>query len=256
MGDLTMATARFLGRSVLVTGGGSGIGRATALAFAREGALVTLSDIDGDSGNAVVADIVAAGMTARFVHADAADESSVAAMIAEISATFGPLRHAFNNVGYMQPAALETMSRETWDQTLAGSVTSTFLALKHELPVMRANGGGTIVNTASIAGKMFDGSSPAYAVAKAGVVHLTHHASCIAAADNIRVNSVSPGMVATPAIDRMFTPERKAAYLAGRQAIERPVTPEEIAATVLFLSSDEAGMITGIDVEVNGGRRF
>lgn len=103
---------------------------------------------------------------------------------------------------------------------------------------------------------MYDGSSPAYAVAKAGVVQLTHLASCIAAADSIRVNSISPGMVATPAIGRMFSPERKAQYLAGRQAIERPVTPEEVAATVLFLSSDDAGMITGIDIEVNGGRRF
>lgn len=251
-----MMSERFIEHSVLVTGGGSGIGRATALAFAKEGALVTVADIEEQGGRQTVAEILAGGGRARFVRVDACDEEAVAGMIAGIMTSFGPLRHAFNNVGHMQPAALETMSREIWDLTLAGSVTSTFLALKHELPVMRRHGGGTIVNTASIAGKLFDGSSPAYAVAKAGVVHLTHHASCIAAADNIRVNSISPGMVATPAIERMFTPERKAQYLAGRQAIQRPVTPEEVAATVLFLSSEEAGMITGIDVEVNGGRRF
>jgi NAD(P)-dependent dehydrogenase (short-subunit alcohol dehydrogenase family) len=152
-------------------------------------------------------------------------------MIATICTTYPPLHHAFNNVGFMQSAQLGTMTREVWDWTLEGSLTSTFLAMKHELPIMRRNGGGTIVNRASIAGKLIDGNSPAYAAAKAGVVQLTRHASCIAAQRNIGINSVSPGMLETSAIAPMFPPARKATYLAARQANERTVKPEEIAAT-------------------------
>lgn len=246
---------RFLGRVILVMGGGSGIGRAAARAFADEGGLVAIADISELAGAATVAELNSRGCKAHFIQADACNESSVEAAISATCSVYGPPRHAFNNVGHMQPAGLETMTREIWDMTLAGSLTSTFLAMKHELPVMRENGGGTIVNMASIAGKMIDGSSPAYAVAKAGVIHLTRHASCVAASDNIRVNSVSPGMTETPALERMFSKERRAQYVTARQAIERTVKPQEIAATILFLSSDDAAMITGTDIEVNGGRR-
>src|SRR5579859_2475716 len=163
-----MSAQRFAGRSILVTGGASGIGRATALAFAAEGGKVTIGDLDAEGGAAVVAEIAAAGGTARYLRTDAADEADVAALVEQACAAHGPVRHAFNNVGLSRHGSLETMTRADWDWTLGVSLTSTFLAMKHEIPVMRAAGGGTIVNTASMSGKIFTAAaSPAYSAAKA-----------------------------------------------------------------------------------------
>jgi NAD(P)-dependent dehydrogenase (short-subunit alcohol dehydrogenase family) len=251
-----MTTQRFTGRSILVTGGGSGIGRATALAFAREGGKVTIADLDEAGGRAVAGEIAAEGGTALFVRTDATQEPDVEALIAAANATHGPVRHAFNNVGHSRGGSVETMTREDWDWTLAISVTSTWLAMKYEVPVMLANGGGTIVNTASMSGRIYTAAaSPAYSVAKAGVVHLSLYASAVYGAQGIRVNSVSPGLTATPVIAGMFTVEERNAIAGELQTIARAVDPAEIAAAVLFLSSDEAAMITGRDLEVSGGRR-
>lgn len=245
---------RFEGRSVLVTGGGSGIGEAAAHAFAAEGALVTIAELDPARGEAVRDAILAEGGTARFVPTDATDEASVQAMVEAACAAHGPVRHAFNNVGGSRLAALEEMSLADWNWTLQLSLTSVFLAMKHELPVMRANGGGTIVNTASMSGRIFTASAPAsYSAAKAGVIHLGHYASCAYAKDNIRVNSVLPGLTATPLVASMLTPEQQAHVAAEHQVIPRAVQPWEVAAAVLFLSSDEAAMITGRSLEVAGG---
>jgi NAD(P)-dependent dehydrogenase (short-subunit alcohol dehydrogenase family) len=251
-----MTTQRFTGRSILVTGGGSGIGRATALAFAREGGKVTIADLDEAGGRAVAGEIAAEGGTALFVRTDATQEPDVEALIAAANAAHGPVRHAFNNVGHSRGGSVETMTREDWDWTLAISVTSTWLAMKYEVPVMLANGGGTIVNTASMSGRIYTAAaSPAYSVAKAGVVHLSLYASAVYGAQGIRVNSVSPGLTATPVIAGMFTVEERNAIAGELQTIARAVDPAEIAAAVLFLSSDEAAMITGRDLEVSGGRR-
>lgn len=251
-----MSSRRFEKRSIIVTGGGSGIGEATARAFAAEGGCVTIAELDETRGAAVRDAIVADGGAAQFVATDATDEASVKAMIEAACAAFGPVRHAFNNVGFSRPGTLEDMSLEDWNWTLEISLTSVFLAMKHEIPVMKANGGGTIVNTASMSGKIFTPAAPpSYSAAKAGVVHLSHYASCAYAADNIRVNSVLPGLTATPAIKAMLTPEQQAAIASEHQLIHRSVLPSEIAAAVLFLSSDEAAMITGRELEVSGGRR-
>lgn len=251
-----MTAMRFSGRSIVVTGGGSGIGHATALAFAREGGCVTIADLDATHGAAVAAEIVDAGGTAQFVLTDATDEAQVAALLARASDSYGPVRHAFNNVGLSRPGSIETTTREDWDWTLQVSLTSTFLAMKHEVPMMLANGGGTIVNTASMSGKIFTPAAPpAYAAAKAGVVHLTYYTSCAYAGQGVRVNSVSPGLTATPLIAEMLSVEQQNEIAREAQAIARAVDPAEIAATVLFLSSDDAAMITGRDIEVSGGRR-
>lgn len=245
---------RFEGRSIIVTGAGSGIGEGTAHAFAAEGGLVTVAELDPAKGEAVRDAILAAGGTAQFVVTDATDEASVKAMVEAACAAHGPVRHAFNNVGAARLGDLETSSLEDWNWTVNISLTTTFLSMKYEIPVMKANGGGTIVNTASMAGRIYSSSAPpAYVAAKAGVIHLSQHASCVYAKDNIRVNSVLPGLTATPQIASMFTLEQQATIAAEHQMIHRAVQPSEIAAGVLFLSSDDAQMITGRGLEVAGG---
>lgn len=245
---------RFDGRSVIVTGAGSGIGEAAAHAFAAEGGQVTIAELDAAKGQAVADSIVAKGGVARFVQTDATDENSVRAMIEAACAAHGPVRHAFNNVGAARSGSLEGMSLDDWNWTVEISLTSTFLAMKHEIPVMKANGGGTIVNTASMSGRVFTPSAPpSYSAAKAGVIHLSQYASCAHAKDSIRVNSVLPGLTLTPQIASFFTPEQQQQVASEHQAIHRGIEPWEIAATVLFLSSDDAAMITGRGIEVAGG---
>lgn len=249
-----MARDRFDGRSILVTGAGSGIGEMAARAFAAEGGCVTIAEIDEGKGEAVRDAIRAAGGTAQFVRTDATDEASVKAAIAAACAAHGPVQHAFNNVGMSRLGTLEDLSLDDWNWTVTISLTSVFLAMKHEVPVLRARGGGTIVNTASMSGRIYTPSAPpSYSAAKAGVVHLSHYASCAHASDNIRVNSVLPGLTATPLIASMLTDEQQVEIASESQAIHRSVKPEEVAATVLFLSSDEASMITGRGIEVAGG---
>ncbi|SCW60716.1 NAD(P)-dependent dehydrogenase, short-chain alcohol dehydrogenase family [Sphingobium faniae] len=246
---------RFEGRSVFITGAGSGIGEATAHAFAREGAAVTIAELDPAKGKTVRDAIVAAGGTAQFIPTDATDEASVKAAVIAANEAHGPIRHAFNNIGMSRPGSIEEMSLEDWNWTVTISLTSAFLAMKYEIPVMKAHGGGTIVNTASMAARLYTPASPcSYSAAKAGVIQLSHHASCAYARDNIRVNSVLPGLTATPVIASMFTLEQQAEIAGENQVIRRAVDPREIADAVLFLSSDEATMITGRGIEVSGGR--
>ena len=247
----------FEGKVALVTGGASGIGEASVRAFAAEGATVAVADLSVDAGRALVEALRGQGATAEFYRVDATQEEQVADLMSQIAARFGRLDFAHNNVGAGRPSlTIESEDLENWDWTMDVCLKSAWLSMKHELPVMRAAGGGSIVNTASMAGVFCTPTaSPAYSAAKAGVIHLTRYAASAYAHEGIRVNSVSPGLTATPLIASMLTPEHQRAIASEHQLIARAVQPEEIAAAVIYLCSPGAAMVTGENLQVAGGRK-
>jgi NAD(P)-dependent dehydrogenase (short-subunit alcohol dehydrogenase family) len=252
----TASSAQSLaGKVALVTGGASGIGRASSLAFARAGAAVAIADLDEAGAHAVLRDIASGGGRGLVVRADATREEEVAALVDRVVLELGGLDLALNNVGRGETGkSILTTTADRWDWILNVSLKSTWLAMKYEIPVMAATGAGAIVNMASIAGvSPLLSSSPAYAAAKAGVIHLTRYAARAHAKDGIRVNSVSPGLTMTPTVARWFTAQEAAEMTAQNQFIPRAAEPEEVAAAVVFLCSDGAAMITGTNVPIAGG---
>lgn len=247
----------FEGRVALVTGGASGIGEASVRAFAAEGAAVAVADLSADAGGALVEELRAQGATAEFYCVDATQEAQLAELARSLEARFGRLDFAHNNVGAGHPSlTIESQSLESWDWTIDVCLKSAWLSIKHELPLLRAAGGGSIVNTASMAGVIYTpAASPAYSAAKAGVIHLTVYAAAAYAHEGIRVNSVSPGLTATPLIASMLSQDHQRAIASEHQLIARAVQPEEIAAAVIYLCSPGAAMVTGENLQVAGGRK-
>lgn len=248
---------RLAGKVALVTGGGSGIGQASAMALAQDGAGVVVADIDVDAGEAVARDICGNGGKASFIRANAAIEADVATLVERVVAEFGGLDCAHNNVGLGKSGpTITTLTIDEWDWTMNLSLKSTWLAMKYQIPVMLKAGHGAIVNTASMAGvQCTAAASPAYSAAKAGVIHLTKYASHAYAGQGVRVNSISPGLVATPHIAEILSPEQQAQIASANQLIARAVKPSEIADAVVYLCSDRSAMVTGINLEVCGGHR-
>lgn len=245
----------FSGRIVLVGGCAAGIGRATALAFARAGAQLVLADIDAPRGEALAGEIAGFASAPLFHAVDLADPAGVAALFGRIADRFGRLDCAHNNAGFGWGAGLLDCSLDDWQRTMALCLTSPFLCLQHEIALMRA-GGGAIVNTASMAAlRHAPAASAAYTAAKAGVIALTRYAAVAHAADGIRINTVSPGLVSTEAVARFMTEEQQIAYAGAEQPIARPVTTDEIAEAVLWLCSDGARMITGENLCIAGGQQ-
>ena len=239
----------------LVSGAGSGIGRATAKRFAADGAQVVAVDIDVDGGQETVSDIEAAGGEATFVEADVTDEGDIEEMVSVAVDSYGSLDCAFNNAGIEgteAPASEQPMSN--WEQVIDTNLKGVFLSMREEIPVLMENGGGAIVNTASIAGlRGFRNLSP-YVASKHGVVGLTRTAALEFGGDGVRVNAVCPGVIETPMVarSREENPEAIEATVAATPA-DRLGQPEEIAAATTWLCSDQASFVTGESLVVDGG---
>jgi meso-butanediol dehydrogenase/(S,S)-butanediol dehydrogenase/diacetyl reductase len=269
---------RFTGKVALITGGGSGIGEATAKRFAQEGAKVVVVDINEESARRVVREMQASGAQGSAFRADVADPTDAEAMITHAVETFGRLDILHNNATALEVGRVADLTIEGWNRTIAVNLTATFLGTKCALPVMIRQGGGVIINTASISGLSGDYGLAAYNAAKAGVINFTRTTAIEYARHNIRANCVCPGAIATPPLlalvgqgearlphitaapssapTRELTAEERQ---RTRQRMEQahPVgrlgKPEEIANVVLFLASDDAAFVTGAAYVADGG---
>lgn len=245
------------GKSALVTGAGSGIGRATALAFAREGAWVAAADLKLEAAQETARLVEAAGGQAVAVEVDVTDDDAVAAMVGAAVKAFGGLDCAFNNAGiapYQVNASgqkIADVAPEAWQRLLDVNLTGVWRCLRHEVAQMRTQGGGAIVNTASVAGLVGLPNSSAYVAGKHGVVGLTRTAAVDHAEDGIRVNAVCPGYIETPMTED--TMRRRGERIMERVPLARMGKPEEIAEAVVWLCSDRASFVTGAAWTVDGG---
>lgn len=249
-------TDRLAGRAAIITGGASGIGAATARRFIAEGASVLIADLDLDAGSALADDL---GERAAFLQVDVSQEEQIAAMVLEATDRFGSLDVLFSNAGFggaLGPIA--STSVEDYDLTFDVLLKSVFLGVKHASPVMAEQGGGSIINTASIAGLRPGWAPHLYTTAKAAVIAFTETVSLELGDSGIRCNAVCPGFIATPlafghpdATEEQLDAMRSAA--AARQPMGRIGEPDDIASTVAFLASDDASWITGQHVVVDGG---
>ena len=246
----------FTGKVALVIGGAAGIGRATAIGLAARGASVVISDVAVGEGEAVAAEIRATGGKAVFHRADATRADELDALFARALAITGRLDIAHNNVGFSWGRGTEETTDDEWDKTLDLCLKSPWMCMKRQLPAMVAQGGGVIVNTASMAGVRYtDAANVAYSAAKAGVIHMTRYVAVAYARHNVRVNAVSPGLVRTGAVETFMTPEQQTAFASTLQPIGRIIEPGEIADTVIWLCSDASAMVTGENIHVAGGHQ-
>ena len=243
------------GKVALVTGASSGIGRASALAFARAGARVVVADVTVEGGQETVQLIKNAGGEASFVKADVARASEVEALVRHAVAAYGRLDCAHNNAGVEGQAAFTADDTEAnWDRVLAVNLKGVWLCLKYEIRQMLTQGGGAIVNTASGAGLIGIRGGGAYVASKHGVVGLTKTAALEYAKSGIRVNAVCPGVIQTPMVERLTRQHPRAAeMMAAAHPLGRTGKPEEIAEAVVWLCSDAASFVTGHAMAVDGG---
>ena len=244
------------GKVALVTGGGSGIGRAAAVLFARKGAKVAIADRNADGGAQTAAMIDGEGGEGRFFAVDVTSEAQVEGLVASTVSAFGSLDCAFNNAGITHPSRLfHELTLDQWNEMIAVNLTSVFLCMKHEIAQMLAQGrGGAIVNTASGAAIVPAPGQPHYTAAKRGVVGLTTYAADELNNQGIRVNAICPGMIDTPMVAswRESSPEMAEAVIAHMPG-QRMGLPEEVAEAAVWLCSDEARWVSGDTMVVDGG---
>ena len=244
------------GRVALVTGAGSGIGRSVAQAFAAKGAAVAVCDVDATGGNDTVAAVIEAGGDARFFECDVSVERQVESMVAAVVDAWGRVDFAHNNAGIDGDVRtrLADQSTHNWDRVIAVNLAGVFHCMRQELPVMVRQGGGSIVNTASIAGLRGFAKAAPYVASKFGVNGLTRVAALDYAVRGVRVNSVCPGVVETTMLgEAVETNPEMVEALAADTPMKRLGQPMEIAAAVVWLCSDEASFITGQNFAVDGG---
>ena len=241
----------FGGKTALVTGAGSGIGRASAIAFAAAGANVAVADISEKGGNETVSAIQDAGGTAEFFRVDVADEAAVQALVASVAQRFGGIDFAHNNAGIEgNVVPLAELPSDNWRRVIDVNLSSVFYCLKAEIPHMVARGGGAIVNTASISGLIGGYSLSVYTAAKHGVVGLTKAAAMDYAEKGMRINSLCPGLIETPFIHEL--PKPALDHLLNGTPMGRMGQPAEMAQVVMWLCSDSASYVTGHAMVADG----
>ncbi|HKM77179.1 MAG TPA: glucose 1-dehydrogenase [Candidatus Bathyarchaeia archaeon] len=244
----------------IVTGGGSGIGRATALLFAKEGSKVVVADIDDKAGSSTADAIASNAGESIFVHTDVTISSDADRLVSQCIKRFGRLDVLFNNAGIIVAGTVVSTPEDAWDRVMEVNVKGVYLCSKYAIPVMVRQGGGSIVNTASVLGLVASKDDSAYVTSKGAVVQLTKSMALDFGKDNIRVNCVCAGNTDTPMIDYVIRqhPEqprdKMLEYFWNQNAvIKRPIKAEEVASVVLFLASDESSAVTGSTYLVDGG---
>ncbi len=240
---------------ILITGALTGIGRATAIAFAREGAHVVVCGRHDDAGNALVTELRAVGAEAEYIRADVRHEDDVRGLVDRTVKRFGRLDVAVNNAGTEgKPGPVTEQTAESYASTFDTNVLGTLLSLKHELRVMLPQRQGSIVNVSSTFGRAGGPGASVYVASKHAVEGLTKAAALEVAGSGVRVNVVAPGPIETGMLNRFTGDEGKKAALVSRVPLKRAGLPEEIAQTIVFLASEKASFITGVSIAVDGGK--
>jgi len=244
-------------RVAVITGAGSGMGRASAQLFAKEGAKVVVADIDPAGGQETVELIKDAGGEATFVQVDVSKVSDLERMIKTAVETYGKLDILYNHAGIPGPGGIEEVDEESWGKAMDTNLKGGFFATKFAIPEMRKTGGGSILFTSSVSGLVGSPLSPQYSAGKGGVVMLAKALAVALGADNIRVNCICPGATDTPMLPQFFgrvpDPDAAGQTYINSLPIKRWGKPEDIAYAALFLASDESSYITGVALPVDGG---
>jgi len=248
---------KLTGKVAIVTGAASGIGRASAISFAREGARVILADTNMRCGEEAAAAIASEGHEAHFVQVDVSREADIERMVEETVARWGRIDVLFNNAGIVLVKSIELMTEGEWDRVMAVNVKSAFLAVKHTVPHMRRNGGGTILNTGSIASFAGQVGTPVYSASKGAIALLTKSLALDLGRDKIRVNCICPGITDTPMLREHMghgsEGEANIRTRLSRVPLGTILSPEDVARTALYLVSDDSAGITGILHVVDAG---